>query len=345
MTYQREFTKYLNVALVGVGSHSYRNILPVMHYLPIRLIAICDVNEELAIATAAQFGCKAYTSTAEMYEKEALDAVFLCVSPQAYPKLTLEAFEAGLHVWMEKPVATRVHEVEAMIDARRGKVAVVGYKKAFMPSTEKAIELVNSEQYGDLHSILAVYPMSLPPERGDILTNFKPTNWLGNASHPLSLMMAVGGKVEALTAHTNARGTGAIMLDFASGAVGNFHLASGPQPIESYQFFGGGWHLEIENSLRVKLQRGIPHVYSRTHNYVPAGTDTGAVVWEPQNCLATLENKSEFTQGMYGEMKCFCDCVLEGRQPELGSLEFALEITKLYEAALLSEGKTVPIST
>ena len=50
-----------------------------------------------------------------------------------------------------------------------------------------------------------------------------------------------------------------------------------------------------------------------------------------------------FTQGIYAEMRYFCDCVLEGVEPKRGSLEFALHLMTLYEAALLSNGDRVVI--
>ena len=106
MSYQREFEKTLKVAVVGVGSHAYRNILPTMTFLPVSLRAFCDVNLELAERTASQYGVKAtYASAREMYGKEELDAVFLSVSPGLHPGLCCEAFDAGLHVWLEKPPA------------------------------------------------------------------------------------------------------------------------------------------------------------------------------------------------------------------------------------------------
>jgi predicted dehydrogenase len=344
MTYQREFKKKLRAAVVGAGHHAYRNILPCLHHLPVKLVAICDVNAELAKVTSEEYGCKSYASSKEMYEQEELDVVFLCVSAAHHPQLAIEAFQAGVHVWMEKPVSMRAHEVEDMIEKRNGLVSAVGFKKVFMPSTQKAIEIAQSPQYGGLESMLAVYPMTIPDNGREVLEERKFVNWLGNGVHPLSLLMAVGGQVEAVTTHRSRSGHGACLLDFANGVSGNFHFASGPHPIEQYRFFGRNWHLEIENSLRVKLQRGIPHEYNRTWNYLPEGTDTGAVVWEPQNHLGTLENKSFFTQGTYAEMYDFCECVLENKPAEKGSLEFALQVMKVYEAALLSGGKTIEIT-
>ncbi|MCC7355774.1 MAG: Gfo/Idh/MocA family oxidoreductase [Anaerolineae bacterium] len=347
MSYQREFTQKLNVAVVGVGMHTYRNILPAVTFLPVSLRAICDIDAGKAEVTAAQYGARAwYTSSREMYRNEELDAVFLSVSPQLHPVLACEAFDAGLHVWMEKPPAMRASEVEEMIRHRGDKVGVVGFKKVFMPSTRKVIEILLMEGYGPLRSILGEYPMTIPEDGESVLRERRYVNWLANGCHPLSLMLAVGGPVSAVVVHRSKHGGGACILHFADGAIGNLHLAAGSplsQPTERYAFSGNNCHLVIDNSSRVTFQRGIPFDYNRTANYAPAGLDSGAIVWEPQNSLATLENKSLFTQGFYGEMRHFCDQILAGQPASLGSLEFALQVMKVYEAALLSDGNMVAV--
>jgi predicted dehydrogenase len=347
MSYQREFKNKLKIGIVGVGSHAYRNILPTMNFLPVSIRAICDIDLTRAQITASQYGVKAvYKSSGEMYRNEELDAVFLSVSPQLHPQLTCEAFDAGLHVWLEKPPAMRASEIEEMIRHRGDRVAVVGFKKAFMPSTEKVVEIFSTEDYSPLRSILAVYPMTIPENGEEVLKENKYTNWLANGCHPLSLMLAVGGKVSAVMVHRSRDGGGVCILEFESGAIGNFHLANGgnsSQPVERFSFFGNKCHSVIDNSLRVTFQRGIPMQYGKTTNYVSGGFDDGAIVWEPQNSLATLENKALFTQGFYNEMKYFCDLVIAGEQAEKGSLEFALEVMKVYEAALLSGGNRICI--
>jgi len=126
----------------------------------------------------------------------------------------------------------------------------------------------------------------------------------------------------------------------------NLHLADGisaSQPAEHYVFYGNNCAVSIENCLRVTLHRGIPFHYGVTESYAPDGLDHGAVVWEPQNTLGTLENKSLFTQGIYHEIKHFCECILAGKPAEQGTLELALEVMKVYECALLSAGRTIPI--
>ena len=345
MSYQREFPHRLRAGLVGIGSHAYRNILPVMNFLPVQLVAVCNrSNVELAQLTAAQYGCKSYQKPEEMYEKEHLDCVFICVSPEAHPGLVIQALEAGIHVWVEKPAAMNSEQILQMIEARKDRVALVGYKKAFMPAVTKAREVIQSEKYGNLESILAVYPMKMPQNWAEVMRQGLRTDWLNNGCHPLSVMLATGGAVESVVSVQNRVGHGADIIKFKNGAVGTFHLASGPQPIEEYHFYSSKWHLHIDDSSKVTLQRGIPFIYHRNTSFTAPGDECGAVVWEVQNCRASLDNQAAFVQGMYQEMMEFCNCVLESRKPDLGSLEFALELTKTAEALAVSNGNEIKLS-
>ena len=343
MSYQREFPRRLNVALIGTGSHSYRNILPAMNFLPVRLKAVCNRNVDVGQATAGQYGCRHYQTPAEMYDREDIDAVFISVSAQLHPQLIIEALDRGKHVWVEKPVAMRAHDVEEILTHRKNQVVVVGYKKIFSPAVQKVIEIVNSPKYGKLHSLLAVYPMTIPADGKRILEAREMSNWLNNGVHPISFMMAVGGKVSSVTSLCDAAGRGLVALQFANGVMGNFHMSSGPQPrLERYAAYGENWQIDIENA-KISLQRGIPFSYKETTNYAPEGDDGGATVWEPSNCMATLENQALFTQGMYFEMIYFCDCILRNLTPDKATLEFSLDLMKIYEAGLLSGGKTIAL--
>ena len=346
MPYQREYKKRICVGLVGAGSHCYRNMLPVMNYLPVEVKAICNPTEEKGRATAKQYGCAWYKDAAEMYSREPdIKAVFISVSPALHPVLVKEAFAAGLHVWVEKPLSLRASQVEEMIAVRGDRVAVVGLKKAFMPATVKAKEIIADKKYGNLKSILAIYHMTMPGNGEELLEKGESPNWLLNGVHPLSFMVETGGKVDEVLSYANSDGHGAVLLRYANGVMGTLHLSSGPSPaVERYDLFGENWQMSIYNQT-VELRRGIPFVYGETTSFAPEGDDSGTIVWSAANCLATLENKALFTQGLYNETRYFCDCILEGKKPVsgAGSLEQSLEIMRIYEAALLSKGNPVKV--
>ncbi|MDW7657937.1 MAG: Gfo/Idh/MocA family oxidoreductase [Bacillota bacterium] len=345
MTYQRDFDKKIRIAIIGVGSHSYRNILPVLNYLPIALCAVCDINETLAKRTAEQYNCAYYTETAQLYANEPqIEAVFICVGPKQHPDLVLEALHQNKHVWVEKPIAVRADQVAKMIQARGDRVVVVGLKKAFMPAAEKVREIIAHKPSGSTKSILAIYHMTMPDNGETILNQEETPNWLRNGVHPLSFMIGVCGPVDEVTAITNAQGHGAVLLKFSSGVMGTLHLASGPQPnVEYYGIYGDDFEMSVVDT-KIELRRGIPFNYSETNTYAPPGIESGTIIWQANNCLATLENKAEFTQGFYNETKYFCDCILDNCIPQFGSLEIAHEIMLVYEAGLLSKGTTMHIN-
>jgi len=349
MTYQRDYDGKLRVGLVGVGSHAYRNILPALHYLPVTLVALCDQNEAALQRTAREYGVEAtFTQTTRMYAEMELDAVLICVGPQQHPRLAIEAMQAGLHVWLEKPPAMRAAEVEAMIAERGDRICMVGFKKAAMPAARKAQELLSLPEFGALRSILAVYPMTMPADGVETLDSGKFTNWLANGCHPLSIMLALGGRVEHVTTllGPGVEAVGTVQLQFANGAVGVFYLAGGtPQgcPIERYDIFGTNHVISIENTARVVYHRGIPFHYNTQRDFTAPGTDSGSVVWETSNMLATLENKALFMQGFVDELQDFCGAVLDDQPARSGDLEFALHLMRVYEAALVSRGQAVTL--
>lgn len=343
--YQREYDKKIRVGILGAGSHTYRNLLPALHFLPVELVAICNRSEERLNRTIAEYHCSGYTRPADMYEKENLDAVIMAVSPFLHPDLTCEALSHGLHVFIEKPAAPNVEGIDKMLAAseKYQKYVVVGYKKAFMPATCKTLDILQSGLYKDMSSILAVYPLYMPKDGPASLEAQEFSEWLKNSSHPLSFMLRVAGPVKSVQTLVNERGFGVVQLRFQSGVIGNLHLAAGEKPArDEYKVYGDGWSIEIDGSSRIALHRGIPsYEYDYASSFAPDGFDGGDLVWEPATCQASPENKALFVQGMVQELEYFCRCILDHQPPVIGSLSFAREITQVFEAALLSGGKEI----
>lgn len=349
MTYQRDFARKLRVGVVGLGGHAYRNVLPTLHYLPVQLTALCDVDLDRLARTAAEYGAAMpYTDAERMFAEEPLDAVLLCTGPKSHPPLAIAAMRAGVHVWMEKPPALRASGVREMIAARGHRVCAVGFKKAYMPAARKAKELAALPEFGPLRSMLALYPVTIPRDGASVLASGISPSFLEVGCHPLSLMVSLGGRVAEVTTlrGPGEEAVGSVNLRFASGAVGVLFLAGGSPALhagERYELVGNGQIVSIENSVRVAWHRGVPFDYETQRDFTAPGIESGSIVWESSNRQGTLENTSFFVQGMYDELRDFCDAVLEGRQLEIGTLEFALHVMEVYEAGLISEGQPVRI--
>lgn len=338
----------LNIAVVGCGNHAYRSLFPCLDYLPVRLVATCDVRRERAERYAAHFGAAAACgSLAEVAARGDVEAVLIAVGPQRHPELACEALAAGLHVWLEKPPAMDVAGVDRIRAAQReaGKTVVVGFKKAFMPALVRMQAFLAGGEFGAVRTIQGRFPMDVPPDGPEVLAQGRFTNWLGNGVHPLSALVALGGRPETLTVHRSRLGGGFVLLDYPSGAVGSLHMAAGHSnsgAMERYEVVCERGHMVLENNIRLTVHRpGYPLDYRAGTDFTAGGAEVAALIYEPQYTLSTLENKAIFLQGFVQEIEHFVTACLTDTRPTRGTLEYARAVMECYEAGLLSQGKPV----
>ena len=341
--YNFEYEQKLRVAFIGAGGHAFRNVYPTFQYAPVDLVAICDLDGTRAEAFARQFGAsRSYTDHHEMLAQEQPDAVFIVTSydeqgrPQA-TRLALDALEAGCHVWMEKPTAASVADVQLLLDASRrsGRFVMTGLKKMFFPSIVKAREIIASPEFGRVASCTIRYPQSMPPleQRADLN---KVRGLLDHIYHPASIINALMGPVETFSYQWEAISGGSIAsLTFTSGAIGTLHMpggGSGTAPLERVEVLGKHASVVVDNGVKVTYYRPAQRpAYGRSASYL-VDNDSAPLVWEPEFSLGQLYNKNIFYLGYVPEVLHFCESVLSGTPPTGGTLEQSLEIVKLFEA-------------
>ena len=350
MTYQRDFDKRIRLGLVGVGSHAYRNILPALHYLPVTLCAISDPDTERAARTARQFGVAGvYASASEMYARESLDAVIICVSERLHPQLACEAFSANLHVWMEKPQSGRPERIEELmrLSDQAGKLVMVGYKKIFFPAIAKAKEIMARPEFGAFTSCYGRYPQGLPPyeQRSD---GRRMIGFLDHIVHPMSILYYLGGPFRSIRfMRESRRGATITLIQFVSGGIGALHLTSGQSgtsPLERVEVIGEGANLVVDNGVNLTYYRpGSRGAYGRAPSFL-VPDDQAPLVWTPEFSLGQLYNKNLFTLGYAQEVRHFAQCVLEGRPLDRADLTMALEMAKVFQAYLAPDGEEVLIN-
>jgi predicted dehydrogenase len=143
----------IKVGVIGCGFIAKVRHLPAFKSMNKRVdvCAVCDLNESLVRETARDFGIpNAYTSTGEMFSREELDAVDICVPPQIHAPIALEAMENGCNVIMEKPMALKTADCDAMIDAaaKHGLHVCTIHNQVFHPPFLRAKELVANGEIG-----------------------------------------------------------------------------------------------------------------------------------------------------------------------------------------------------
>lgn len=131
----------VRIGVVGCGAIAQVQHLPNLAGLreEFDVTMVCDRSPGLAEAVAEAFhvpGC--VTDYRELLASD-VEAVMLChTDPKT--EVAVAAFEAGRHVFIEKPMCFSLKEADAIIGAARqsGKVGQVGYMKVYDPAYELA---------------------------------------------------------------------------------------------------------------------------------------------------------------------------------------------------------------
>jgi predicted dehydrogenase len=137
----------LKVLVVGCGNMGSSHAKAYHADPGFRLVGVVDHAPGARQALAAALGgVTAFDDVGRALAAATPDCVAVCTYPDTHAALTRQAFAAGCHVFVEKPVATTVAEAERVVaEAQRaGRKLVVGYILRHHPSWLKFIELARS---------------------------------------------------------------------------------------------------------------------------------------------------------------------------------------------------------
>ena len=144
--------KPIGVAIVGCGRISGLHQLGYQGMADAGIVAVCDLNRELAENQAGQWGVnKVYTEYKQVLADPAVDLVELLVPHHLHADMTVEACRAGKHVSVQKPIATCVSEADRMIEAARkaGVMLRVYETFVFYPPAVQAKKMLLAGEIGE----------------------------------------------------------------------------------------------------------------------------------------------------------------------------------------------------
>ncbi len=133
------------MGVVGVGRWG-RNHVRVLKELEaeglVELCAVCDVNIERAREVAAEFHVPHAVDNLDRFSR-IVEAAVIAVPIEYLYSVSRTLLSEGVHVLVEKPVATSVRELDELIQISRsrGAFAMPGYIMRFNPVTERLREI------------------------------------------------------------------------------------------------------------------------------------------------------------------------------------------------------------
>ncbi len=145
--------KTVRYGIIGCGAIAQRRHIPeAVANKNAKVVAIADPVPGRAKSIADGIGAAAYTDYKKMLKEQELDAAVVCGPNRLHAPMTIDAFKAGLHVLVEKPMATTRAEGKKMLAASKqaGKYLMVGMNQRLMPVHAKAKEVLESGRAGKI---------------------------------------------------------------------------------------------------------------------------------------------------------------------------------------------------
>ncbi|WP_058306562.1 Gfo/Idh/MocA family protein [Gracilibacillus massiliensis] len=150
----------LKVAVIGCGSIAINRHLPEYKANKhVEIVAVCDVLEERAQLTGSEYNAPAYTDYKKAITESDADLVSVCLPNYLHAPVSIFAAEQGKHVLCEKPMATSEKEAQDMIAAseKAGKKLMIAHNQRFVPSHEKAKQMIAAGELGKLYSFRTTF--------------------------------------------------------------------------------------------------------------------------------------------------------------------------------------------
>jgi len=180
----------VNVGIIGTGNRGGKLWESFLAASDVNPSAACDVYEphlERALSMA-QGRAKGYRDFRELLDHKPLDAVVVATPDHWHAIPVIRACQAGLDVYVEKPLSLTVEEGRLMVQAARKyeRVVQTGSQQRSGPHYAEAVELIQSGGLGAVHHVAAgMVRNSMPgfgdPPDGEAPANFNYDMWLGPA--------------------------------------------------------------------------------------------------------------------------------------------------------------------
>lgn len=258
----------VRIGFVGAGGIAREHLKNLAEIPDARICAVCDTLASVAQEVASQYQCAAYTSYDEMYAREELDAVYVCVPPFARGPAEIAAARRGLAMFLEKPVAldlATAREIQAAIE-RQNVLASVGYVYRYLETMDLARQALADRTIGlVLGHFLTTTPRSpwwrVRAKSGGQLVE--------QSTHIVDAARYLTGEVRSVAAAAGRRlvqdvegmdidDVSTVLLTFENGAIGQIASTCGSVPGYStagLTVFADGVVVEILGTTGVRIRR------------------------------------------------------------------------------------------
>lgn len=307
----------IRIGVIGVGNMGQHHTRVLSLIKDIELVGIADINVERGLDIASKYRIRFFESYQDLLPH--VDAVCIAVPTRLHHPVGIECLQAGVHVLIEKPIASSIDEAESLVNAAAESKSIlqVGHIERFNPAFQELSKVLKTEE------ILAIEAHRMSPysDRANDVSVV-----LDLMIHDIDLLMElVPSPVIKLTASGNSSlQSGNLdyvtaILQFANGLVATI-TASKVTHRKIRRLIA-----HCKNSLTEAdfLNNDILIHRQTTADYT---TDYGQVLYRQDGLIEKVYTSN--IEPLHAELEHFINCVRGGNQPSVGG-EQALKALRL----------------
>lgn len=142
----------MRLGLIGAGAVAELHADAAAALEGVSVGAVCDLDADLAAKVAAPHRARVFTDYRDLLTSGVADAVIISTPHSLHTAMVADAAAAGLHVLVEKPMATTVRDCLAMTEAcqRAGVSLAVGHIQHFLPDKVAARRSILEGEIGEV---------------------------------------------------------------------------------------------------------------------------------------------------------------------------------------------------
>jgi predicted dehydrogenase len=328
----------VTVGLVGYGYWGPNLLRNYMDLPSANVKWVCDLRpDRLEKAVARYPSVQTTTDVGHVLADPDVDAILIATPISSHHPLTMEALEAGKHVFVEKPMAMTVGECDEMCEASdaHGLTLMVGHTFVYSPPVRAVKKILESGELGDVRFITCSrVNLGLHSKEVSVVWDLAPHDlsilayWLGET--PLS--------VQAMGRSCIANGipdVAFLNVRYSSGIIAELEVSwLSPVKLRRTVIVGSEKMLmydDTESVEKVKIfDQGVDYKDPETFGEFHLSYRTGDI-YSPR-----VEN----TEPLFVEASHFVDCVVNGTKPLTDGLSGRLVVAALEAAQESLDGCT-----
>ena len=181
----------IRVGFIGLGNRGDQVLDGFLKHRDAEVVAICDLHQPYLDFAGKKIGNnpKQFKDYRKVLDLKDIEAVVVATPDHWHALQTIQAFQAGKDVYVEKPLSLRVREGRKMVEAAKkyNRVTQVGIMRRSSPQCKEAADLIRGGELGKITVIRSFHiqnewPKGIgnPPDE-DPPADFSWEDWLGPA--------------------------------------------------------------------------------------------------------------------------------------------------------------------